>query len=95
MNENDFEVWLVQKYSKQKTVRTYLRDATRVESHNEDLDELYEKGGLAETAIPDLLAKVPGVRTETLSAKSRAPLGTSIRQYREYRDAGRRRRRRD
>ena len=88
MNENDFKAWLVQNHSNSNTVKTYLADAKRVESHNEDFDKLYERDGLAETAIPDLLAEVPGVRTKTLSAESRAPLATSIRKYREYRDAG-------
>ena len=88
MNEDGFEKWLGQIHSNPNTVETYLADAKRVERHNEDFDKLYERGGLAETAIPDLLEKVPGVRTKTLSTKSRARLGTPIRKYREYRDAG-------
>ena len=39
MNENDFEAWLVQKHSNRNTVKTYLADAKRVESHNEDFDK--------------------------------------------------------
>ena len=66
MNENDFEAWLVQKHSNRNTVGTYLRDAKRVERHNEDF---------ADRESPDRTARPSGrvMTVWAISASRRRP----------------------
>ena len=81
MNRHGFKEWLEQRGLKKNSVTTHLSDAKRVEKHCGDLDQLYKTHGLADVAIGDLVAEVPG-----LAAKNRSSYRTAIRRYREYRE---------
>ena len=75
MNKKGFRAWLEQHLDNKRTVRTYVRDAERVEESCGDLDELYAKDGLAAA----LRVEIPNI-----PEKSRSSVKTAVNWYYKY-----------
>ena len=81
MNKHGFKEWLERRGLKKNSVTSHLSDARRIEKHCGDLDQLYQAHRLADAAIGDLVAEVPGI-----APKNRSSYRAAVRRYREYRE---------
>ena len=101
MQTDGYRAWLGQREPplKLKTVNQLVTDAKRVEKHYGDLDELCAKDRLAQVeeelqySADDARRKTPNPsKIPVPNPMSLSPYRTTVRKYREYRDATVRRR---